>query len=380
MQLLFSQPLVLCAIVIFHSAVGQPAAAPMAAPMSAPGTPDDPIPSVKIHFDVVNLEYGAVAEHDDARDGIREAVKKAINHIAEEAIAGPAGAPGPAALAPAGPAFIEFSNSSGLHSKRHYLKVQSPGAAPSPAPMISPAMPMPDNVDTFVALEEGPGDCTEINVWTIDPKDRANAAEDAAPSPAGAASPAAFIDRGSHSLLGGPGFATEGMGKTLEKKMEQICDDKTFLANALLGAEGVHWKHAPEIKNCKVTVEPIVSFHLDCAPHVKQIINRFSVAYTRAQVPHALEEACHLFESKISFSGNRRITKWDKRICKTATEKLMNHWQPEVKLHGAQFRNKRVFKGPSVVNSGGGDENYDQWCTDICEWKFGKGAPQCRQH
>lgn len=381
MQSMLSQPMIL--LLVLGSVAGQgPAASPIAAPMAAPGDgEEEEIPTIRIQFDVLNLDYAAVAEHDDARDGIRKAVKETINMIAEEVAAGPSGAPGPAsAPAPGAPALIELYNSTGLrHSKKHGMYATGPAPGPSPiaAPMGSPAMP--DMVDTFCALEEGPDDCTEINVWTVDPLDRT----DRYGSPGPAPSPIGLIQRGK------PGMATPGLGTALKKEMKQVCDNPNILANALLSVKEIHWKHAPQVGNCKVTVEPIQSFHLDCSPHVKQIIDRFTVAYTRAQVPHALEEACHLFESKISFSGNRRITKWDKKICKTATEKLMNMWQPETKVIGAKFRNQRVFKKiappgsapPEVVGGKGKDNvNYDEWCMSICEWKFGKGAAPCKVH
>jgi hypothetical protein len=367
--------------------------------------PEVSIPAVQLHFDILNLEYDAVAEQADAtddandaadadadadhhgdatddeakqtnqtalvqrkgmktisaRDGIRNAVKKVIDTIAEEAaMCGPGGCggPGPGPGPAPGPVFLElFTNkhnqtrkpfkahhSALSHSTRHALNVPSP--APIAAPMAAPAAP--DVMDTFVALEEGPKDCVEVNTWIVDEADRKGIASSGpAPSPM----PAAFIDRGSNGQ-----WKARGMGKLMVHEMEAVCKNPSILANALLAADGIKWKHAPAIGNCKVTTEAIERFNLDCAPHVKQIISRFSVAYTRAQVPHAIEQACHLFESKISFSGNRRITKWDRKMCKHATEKLMNEWEGG--------KNK--------------SPDYDGWCHKICEWKLGKGAPQCR--
>jgi len=336
-----NQPLVLCAILFFGSAAGRvghtiTVAAPAPAPAGGPGpaaAPGAPVETVECEFTIKNLDYDAVAEHDEARDGIRESVKTAVDGAVEAAIAGP-GAPGaaPGAPPPAGPAaapaFIELHRvnqtvnvtkpffaknvpQSALSHSAQQTVYRGPAASPAGAPASAPA---PDNAETFVALSEGPKDNVDAQVWVV-------------------------TDKANHDKVDGA--------------MKKVCNPAS-LANALLGAEGIHWKHAPIVTNCKVKMGMIEPFSLDCAPHVAKIISRFSVAYTRAQVPHALEEACHLFESKMSFSGNHRITKWDKRVCKKATEKLMNTWQ-----------------------GGKGDKQYDDWCHDICEWKLGKGAPQC---
>jgi len=331
MQVMLSQPLVLCAILFFGSAAGRvghagpaagPAAGPMAAPAGAPGGPAAAIPAVTCEFTIENLEYEAVAEHEEARDGIRDAVKTMIDGAIEAAVAAPAGAPGPSGAPPAGPApaFIQLGATPKFIGKKAHQSalshdtwhsVNGPAASPSASPAAPPA---PNNVDTFVALSEGAKDTVQADAWTVAPADKMD---------------------------------------VVESEMEKVCKPAQ-LANALLGAEGIKWAHAPVVTGCKVKTEDIERFQMDCAPHVKKIISRFTMAYTRAQVPHALEQACHLFESKISFSGNRRITKWDKRVCKKATEKLMKQWQ-----------------------GGKGKEDYDGWCQDICELKLGKGAPQC---
>lgn len=308
-----------------------PAAAPAAAPMGAPGGgPAAPVPTVACEFTIENLEYEDVAEHEEARDGIREAVKAHIDGAIEAAVGAPASAPAAGAEssgapAPGGPApafvqlhakpkiFAKATASSAIsHSTSH--SVAAPGAAPSAA---SPAAaPAPDNVDTYVALGEGPEDAVQTEATCVAAPDKQDAVVDA---------------------------------------MKDCCKPN-LLANALLGAEGIKWKHAPIVTGCRVVTKEIERWGMDCGPHVKTMIDRFAVAYTRAQVPHAIEQACHLFESKISFSGNHRITKWDKRACKTATEKLMNKW-----------------KGKPSHNA----TDYDDWCHDICELKLGHGAPQC---
>merc|ERR1719146_305728 len=99
------------------------------------------------------------------------------------------------------------------------------------------------------------------------------------------------------------------------------------MAQTLLGAEGVHWKHVPVISGAILGSEAVERFNIDCGPHIDKVLDRFTIAYTRRQVPQALDSACHLFQSKISFSGNRRITKWDRMACHKATVKLMKKWE-----------------------------------------------------
>merc|ERR1740138_817562 len=94
----------------------------------------------------------------------------------------------------------------------------------------------------FLQGAQSPSAVTEVNAWTIDPVDRVLAS---APGPAPAT--LGLIDRGSNSLFGRPGMATPGLGMILKKEMKQVCKNPSILANALLGAEGVVWKHAPAI-------------------------------------------------------------------------------------------------------------------------------------
>lgn len=359
-----NRPLVLCAVLFFGSAAGGllrnikvagPAASPMASPAEAPAAwmaavpgPAPAIETVQCEFVIENLDYEQVGDNDAARDGIRQSIIDLINPAVEGAISGvPAAAPAAAATAPAPgapAAFFEVQAKPKVFSKKaHHSTIshstdheKTAAGAHGGAPAASPsAAPGPNNVGTFVALEEGPKDSVEANVWAVCPHDKL---------------------------------------PTVEAAMEKVCNP-TSISNALLGAEGVVWKHAPIIGGVHIGVATVERFMLDCAPHIKKILSRFSVAYTRAQVPHAIEQACHLFESKVSFSGNNRITKWDKRECKKATEKLMNEWQPKITLHGAKFRN-----GDWGANSTGGkgEMNYDGWCKGICEHKMGKGAPHCK--
>jgi len=344
MQVMIIQSLVLCTIMFFGGA--QPAPSPASSPAAAPGSADS-VETVRCEFNIDNLDYEDVAEHADARDGIRHAVKDMIDGAMEEAVApaAPAGAPGPAPAFLQLHAFPKVFAKQGVHSALHVNNAQRSmmnaskmhASGPAPGPASSPAAaPAPNNVQTFVALSEGPDDSVQGDAWVVTSAENLPVAK---------------------------------------KEMEKVCTP-TGVANALLGADGIHWKHAPVITGCSVKERTVVKFQLDCAPHVKTIVDRFTVAYTRAQVPHALEQACHLFDSKISFSGNRRITKWDRKACKMATEKLMSTWGQTLDSKGSKDSHGFELRPPSR-NQTKKEPDYEAWCHDICELKLGKGAPQC---
>jgi len=278
-----------------------PAASSAASPASAPSAKGEGTETATCNFEISNLDYQDMHEHPDAADGVRHAVMGYVDQEIEGvfAPAAPAAA-APAAAPPASPA-------AALIAKRN-------ASGPAAAPAGSPAAPAPNNVETFVTLTEGQGDSVLVSSWVV--------------PPAG------------------------GMNAT-ETKLKEACHPKN-LANALLGAKGVSWAHAPLIKHARAGAEDVHAYTVDCGPHAEKIIKQFSVAYTRRMVPDAVDAACHLFESKIAFSGNNRINKWDRLRCHQATEKLMAQWK-----------------------GGKGDKDYSGWCHDVCELKMGKGAPMC---
>lgn len=399
---------------LFRMSATGPAPAPMGSPAAGPSGPAGPVEkTINCNFVIENLDYEDVAEHPEAQIGVRQAVKNLIDHSAEKKLAGPAAAPGPAPSAPSpgpGPALIQLkqlppgmtisingdlieadpntspsspsssSESAGVDiaidgsvdqaalsadvqststaapsdvdagaeasgvAKNHTVNVtqvsngaqpflffkrdatanpaQAPGG-PAPSPVAAPVGapgpspgPMPDVLDTYVALSEGPEDSVEVNAWVHYP----------------------------------PAMEAE-----VKEEVKRVCRP-TAIANALLGAEGVEWAQVPVITGHKVGEAHIEPWGQDCGPHVQKIISQFSVAYTRRMVPMALNSACHLFQSKLSFSGNRRITKWDRKACQEATGNLMEHWK---------------------FGKGNLKEQFDHWCHDICELKLGKGAPHC---
>merc|ERR1719313_266988 len=279
-----------------HSAA--PAASPAAGPVSS-----EPVQAVKCSFHIDNLGFGDLMRNDEAQEGVRNAVIYLIDNVTEAAVAAPAAAPG--AAPPAGPAA-----GAALVPRRlgHMRLANAPAAAPAAAPAT------PDNVQVFATVSEGAKDSVQVDAWAVAPPERLEA---------------------------------------VEAEMKNCCTDK-MMAKVLLGAEGVHWQHVPVISGALIGEEAIERFNIDCGPHVDKIVYRFTVAYTRRQVPDAIDQACHLFQSKMSFSGNRRITKWDRVACHKATVKLMKQWQ-----------------------GGKGKQDYDQWCHDICELKLGVGAPHC---
>lgn len=291
-------------------------AAPAAAPGPA-GPADQTKSTVHCQFTIRNLDYDEVMEHEEADEGVRSSIKKMIDAAAELAIASgpgpgpaPAPSPGPAGNPPAAPALLQLGATRAGRGP-------APGPAPVASPMAAPGPgPAPDLVDTFVVLSEGRHDAVQVDAYVHPPPE--------------------FLPK-------------------VEGAVQTVCKDH-ILANALVHAEGISWAEPPVIMKVSVGNEEIARWGLDCGPHVKEIIDRFLMAYTRAQVPHALDAACHLFESKISFSGNNRITKWDRKACKVATDRLMKKW--------------KYGKGKVV-------DSESDWCHDICESKMGTGHPMC---
>lgn len=276
------------------------AAAPAAAPaQEASENKTETQATALCQFEIENLDYASIVDHEGANTGLRNATMDFIQQAAMDSLAagGPAAAPAPAAALP------QLRSSAG------------PAAAPaaSPAAAAAPAAAAP--VQTFVTLTEGAGDSVQVNAWAV-------------PADASAV-------------------------PKVTEKLKDVCK-KDLLAKALLNASGVKWAHLPMVVATHAHNQTIQLFKMDCAPHIEKIVTRFSHSYTRRMVPDALDAACHLFESKVSFSGNHRINKWDKHACHLATQKLMHQWQ-----------------------GGNGKKDYDTWCHDICELKLGRGAPQC---
>jgi len=279
------------------------AAAP-AAPAAAPPASDNKTETqdtALCQFEIENLEYASIVDHEGASTGLRNATMEFIQQAALAALAAGGPAAAPAAAAPAA-ALPQLRSSAG------------PAAAPAASPAAAgPAAAAP--VQTFVTLTEGAGNSVQVNAWAV-------------PADASAV-------------------------PKVTEKLKDACK-KDLLAKALLNASGVQWAHLPMVVATHAHNQTIQLFKMDCAPHIEKIVKSFSQSYTRRQVPDALDAACHLFESKVSFSGNHRINKWDKHACHRATEKLMVQWK-----------------------GGKGEKDYASWCHDICELKLGKGAPQC---
>lgn len=378
-------------------------------------------------FIISNLAFEEVAMVKEAFDGVRGSVMAFTDKHMENAVAaGPGPAPGPASNPPAAPVpAAALVNLRGQKSRFPVLKSTSAvlvnstrvaSAAPGPAPLASPAgapgpAPMPDNVGTFVALSEGPvfeyyydeeamtdaevheevheemnhAEAMEGHMEDKEHKVAAEHTEEMEDSHAkekvnfAAESEGVLLQKKARQTQGARLAKNSvrvdvwvapppGMQGTLEAEMKKIWTPNN-LGNVLLHAEGIDWHNAPVVEKCDVSLQVVQKFQLDCAPHVEQIINRFALSYTRRQVPVALEHACHLFESKISFSGNNMITKWDRRACKIATEKLMNKWQGGnlTDDHQGGYQYKANYTKP----------DYSGWCHDLCELKLGIGAPQC---
>jgi len=91
-----------------------------------------------------------------------------------------------------------------------------------------------------------------------------------------------------------------------------------------------------------------------CAANMETLINRFSVAYTRHQVPHALMHACENYAQREAFSHDAIVDKHDRAKCRKATKMFMNSWK-----------------------YGKGKVDYSHFCIDLCELKNGRDAIRC---
>lgn len=91
-----------------------------------------------------------------------------------------------------------------------------------------------------------------------------------------------------------------------------------------------------------------------CAKKISKLVKGFEESYTRAQVPSAIYHACTNFRQKASFSHDLIINGHDKEKCHKATKKLELLW-----------------------NYGKHEVNYQDFCVNLCEVKYGDGALRC---
>lgn len=93
-----------------------------------------------------------------------------------------------------------------------------------------------------------------------------------------------------------------------------------------------------------------------CEKHISNVVNMFTLQYTRAQVPMALYNECTNFMPKMSFSRDHILDSVDASRCRKATVAFEKHWK-----YGAHSSPK----------------DFELMCIEACEAKYGDGAPLC---
>lgn len=93
-----------------------------------------------------------------------------------------------------------------------------------------------------------------------------------------------------------------------------------------------------------------------CEKHISNVVNMFTLQYTRAQVPMALYNECTNFMPKMSFSRDHILDSVDASRCRKATVAFEKHWK-----YGANSSPK----------------DFELMCIEACEAKYGDGAPLC---
>jgi hypothetical protein len=117
-----------------------------------------------------------------------------------------------------------------------------------------------------------------------------------------------------------------------------------------------------------------------CKKHMKQVVERFEVAYTRRMVPLAIFNECTNFMAAASFSHDDVPTEIDVKKCRAATTRFATQWNmgrgpralvaPPPGLSLTAKGMKRVPPNKEIVDMTG-------FCVDVCEHKFGFGSPWC---
>mmetsp|Transcript_114314 Transcript_114314/g.303861 ORF Transcript_114314/g.303861 Transcript_114314/m.303861 type:complete len:280 (-) Transcript_114314:333-1172(-) len=102
-----------------------------------------------------------------------------------------------------------------------------------------------------------------------------------------------------------------------------------------------------------------------CEKHMEKLVKRMEVAYTRRMVPLALYNECTNLIPFMSFSHDHVSTRLDRKKCRAAAIKFAKRWD--------------YGKADWAYGAGDGHEPMDlsAFCRDVCETRFGEGAPQC---
>jgi len=102
-----------------------------------------------------------------------------------------------------------------------------------------------------------------------------------------------------------------------------------------------------------------------CESHLEKVVRMFEVAYTRRKVPMAFYNECTNFLPALSFSHDNIHSPFDKTKCRTASVKFAKRWN----FNKASWKYGTTKKHEQM--------DYTAFCHDICEIRYGDGAPKC---
>jgi len=102
-----------------------------------------------------------------------------------------------------------------------------------------------------------------------------------------------------------------------------------------------------------------------CESHLEKVVRMFEVAYTRRMVPLALYNECTNFVTALSFSHDNIHSPLDKKKCRKASLKFGKRWD----FNKASWKYGTTKKHEQM--------DYTTFCHDICEIRYGDGAPKC---
>lgn len=269
---------------------------------------------------------------DVLRDTVKETVRGIIDCLYMQSISTGGPAPGPAPMSlppppPVAPASISPSGpapASFLMTKRAAAPGPATATAPAPSPMTIGPPPRPD-VNIFVTFQPGRkvGNGKSIIVEV------------------------AFLD------TPGNGVDDVAAGKPFVEWAEKSGLLNHELGAALKTVTGIK----PKLKKFAMTTEIVEQWDINkCEAHIKDLVDDFTLHYTRAQVPMALYNECTNFMTKMSFSHDYVLDPRDTARCRRVTRKLEHKWD-----YGKNTEEK----------------DFEGMCVHACEGKYGRNAPQC---
>jgi len=145
----------------------------------------------------------------------------------------------------------------------------------------------------------------------------------------------------------------------LKKAMKQLKKALSSgqLKDSLRGAIYEVTGNAPDIRRIESHANPIKQWDVDkCENHLTNMVNTFTMHYTRAQVPMALYNECTNFMPKMSFSRDHILDSVDTVRCRKATRAFQKRWK---------------------FGKNADSKDFQSMCVEACEAKFGIDAPRC---